>query len=190
VLLTIGTGIGGGIMSGGHLVRGERGAAGEPGHMTIDADGPPCPGDCPNRGCLEAFVSGGALAQMGRDYAAKGPDYNLGRMLAEAGELTAADVIHAARAGDPGAAEALTRMGTSLGVGLASLMNLLDPELIVIGGGLGSDAGPLLLEPAEREARARALEPAASTVRFVVAELGEDAGMLGAAMLAFAGGEA
>src|SRR3954447_7438694 len=190
VLLTIGTGIGGRIMSGGRLVRGDRGAAGEPGHMTIDADGPPCPGNCPNRGCLEAFVSGPALARMGYEYAAKGPDYNLGRMLADAGVLTGADVVHAARAGDPGAYEALTRMGTSLGVGLASLMNLLDPEVIVIGGGLGSDAGPLLLEPAERIARSRALEPAASTVRFAVAELGEDAGMLGAAILAFEGVEA
>jgi glucokinase len=170
VLLTIGTGIGGGIMSGGRLVRGDRGAAGEPGHMTIDADGPPCPGNCPNRGCLEAFVSGPALARMGWP--------------------TAAEAIVAARSGDEDAHVALEQMGEKLGVGLASLMNLLDPEVIVIGGGFGSDAGPLLLEPAERVARSRALEPAASTTRFVVAELGEDAGMLGAAMLAFAGGEA
>jgi glucokinase len=106
-----------------------------------------------------------------------------------AGLATGADVVHAARAGDPGAAEALTRMGESLGVGLASLLNLLDPELVVIGGGLGSDAGPLLLEPAERVARERALEPAASATRFAVAEMGEDAGMLGAAMLASAGGD-
>jgi glucokinase len=170
VLLTIGTGIGGGIMSGGRLVRGDRGAAGEPGHMTIEADGPPCPGDCPGRGCLEAFVSGPALARMGWP--------------------SAADGIAAARAGDEDARVALEQMGGKLGVGFASLMNLLDPEVIVVGGGFGSDAGPLLLEPAERVARSRALEPAASTVRFAVAELGEDAGMLGAAMLAFAGGDA
>src|SRR4051794_1106447 len=144
VLLTIGTGIGGGIMSDGRLVRGARGAAGEPGHMSIDADGPECPGDCPGRGCLEAFVSGPALAQMGLEYAAMAPDYNLGRMLADRGGLTGADVVHAARAGDPGAFEALQRVGTKLGVGLANLLNLLDPELVVIGGGLGSDAGDLL----------------------------------------------
>jgi glucokinase len=190
LMLTIGTGIGGGIMSAGRLVRGARGAAAEPGHMTIDADGPECPGDCPGRGCLEAFVSGPALARMGREYAAKGPDYNLGRTLAENGELSAADVVHAARVGDPGAAEALVRMGESLGVGLASLLNLLDPGVVVIGGGLGSAAGALLLDPAARVARERALEPAASAVRFAVAELGEDAGMIGAAMLAFAGGDA
>jgi glucokinase len=171
VMLTIGTGIGGGLISGGRLIRGARGAAAEPGHMTIDADGPECPGDCPGRGCLEAFVSGPALAAM-----AGKPDQ------------TAADVVQAARAGDPGANEALRLMGEKLGVGLAGLLNLLDPELVVIGGGLGSDAGRLLLEPAERVARARALEPAASQARFVVAELGEDAGMLGAAMLALEGG--
>jgi glucokinase len=190
LMLTIGTGIGGGIMSGGRLVRGARGAAGEPGHMSIDANGPACPGDCPGRGCLEAYVSGPALAQLGREYAAKGPDYNLGRMLAENGDLTGADVVHAARLGDPGAYEALTRMASSLGVGLANLLNLLDPDIVVIGGGFGSDAGELLLAPAERVARERALEPAASHARFLVAELGEDAGMLGAAMLALAGGDA
>ncbi|HEX6713089.1 MAG TPA: ROK family protein [Thermoleophilaceae bacterium] len=189
LLITIGTGIGGGIMSDGRLVRGARGSAAEPGHMTIDADGPECPGDCPGRGCLEAYVSGPVLARMGHEYAAKGPDYNLGRMLAEKGDLTAADVVHAARAGDPGAYEALERMGETFGVGLAGLLNLLDPDVVVIGGGLGSDAGSLLLEPAERVARSRALEPAASRTRFAVAELGEDAGMLGAAMLALAGGE-
>jgi glucokinase len=81
-------------------------------------------------------------------------------------------------------------MGEKLGVGIAGLLNLLDPEVVVIGGGLGSDAGPLLLEPAERVARERALEPAASHARIEIAQLGEDAGMLGAAMLAQSGGEA
>ena len=190
VMLTIGTGIGGGVMSGGRLVRGAHGAAGEPGHMTIDAEGPPCPGNCPGRGCLEAFVSGPALARLGYEYAALGPDYNLGRILAANGALTAADVVQAARSGDAGAHEGLMRMGEKLGIGIASLLNLLDPEVVVIGGGLGSDAGPLLTEPAERAARARALEPAASAARVVVAELGEDAGMLGAALLAMAGADA
>jgi glucokinase len=190
VMLTIGTGIGGGILSGGRLLRGARGAAGEPGHMTLDSDGPPCPGDCPGRGCLEAYVSGPVLARMGYEYAATAPDYNLGRMLADSGELTAADVVRAARLGDPGAHEGLQRMGEKLGAGIAGLLNLLDPEVVVIGGGLGSDAGPLLLEPAERVARERALEPAASCARIETAQLGEDAGMLGAAMLAQSGGEA
>jgi glucokinase len=171
VMLTIGTGIGGGILSAGRLLRGTHGAAGEPGHMTIDADGPPCPGDCPGRGCLEAYVSGPVLARTG-------------------GKATAAEVVRAARDGDEDASAALDQMGEKLGAGIASLLNLLDPEVVVIGGGLGADAGPLLLEPAERVARERALEPAASGARMAVAELGEDAGMLGAAMLALAGGEA
>jgi glucokinase len=189
VMLTIGTGIGGGIMSAGNLVRGARGAAGEPGHMSIDVNGPPCPSDCPGHGCLEGYVSGPALARIGLRYAEMAPDYNLGRMVAEHGGLTGADVVHAARAGDPGAVEALNRMGEKLGVGLANLLNLLDPELVLIGGGFGADAGPLLLERAEWVARERALEPAASRARFEVAGLGEDSGMLGAALLALAGGE-
>ena len=166
VLLTIGTGIGGGIMSGGRLVRGDRGAAGEPGHMTIEADGPPCPGNCPNRGCLEAFVSGPALARMGWP--------------------TAADAIAAARGGDEDARVALEQMGEKLGVGLASLMNLLDPEVIVIGGGAMA-AGELLLGPAREELRRRALPPGRDLVRIVEAKFGPDAGMLGGAVLAFDG---
>jgi glucokinase len=169
LMLTIGTGIGGGIISGGRVVRGARGAAGEPGHMTIDANGPPCPGDCPGRGCLEAFVSGPALAA--------------------GGWPSAADAVRAARDGDAEALDAIEAMGESLGIGLANLLNLFDPELVLIGGGLGSNAGELLLAPAERVARERALEPAASAARFAVAELGEDAGMLGAALLALDGGQ-
>jgi glucokinase len=167
-MLTIGTGIGGGIVAGGRVVRGARGAAGEPGHMTIHADGPPCPGDCAGYGCLEVYVSGPALA---RD------------------DLSAANVVDAARAGDVGARAALERMGTDLGIGIANLLNLLDPDVVVVGGGLGSHAAELLLEPAERIARARALEPAASRARFTVAELGESAGMIGAGLLALAEGE-
>jgi glucokinase len=170
VMLTIGTGIGGGLMSAGRLVRGARGAAGEPGHMTIDADGPPCPGDCPGRGCLEAYVSGPALARTGWP--------------------SAEAAVEAARGGDADASAALERMGENLGIGLASLLNLLDPEIIVIGGGLGANAGRLLLDPAEQVARARSLEPASSRTRFAVAQLGDDAGMRGAALLALAGGDA
>ncbi|MFL5896530.1 MAG: ROK family protein [Thermoleophilaceae bacterium] len=188
VMLTIGTGIGGGILSAGRLVRGAGGAAGEPGHMTIDADGPPCPGDCPGRGCLEAYVSGPALARMGCEYAAVAPDYNLGRVLAAKGELLAGDVVDAARAGDAGAREAMERMGEKLGIGIASLLNLLDPELVLVGGGLGSHAGPLLIAPAERVARLRALEPAASRARIEPAGLGADGGMIGAGLLALDGG--
>ena len=190
LMLTIGTGIGGGIISGGRVVRGRHGAAGEPGHMSIAFDGPPCPGDCPGRGCLEAYVSGPVLARLGYEYAARASDYQLGRVLAARGELTGADVVQAAKAGDPGAREALQRMGEKLGIGIANLMNLLDPEVVVVGGGAGANAGRFLLETAERVARERALEPAASNVRIAVAELGEESAMIGAGLLALADGDA
>jgi glucokinase len=189
VMLTLGTGIGGGVIAGGRLVRGASGAATEPGHMTIEADGLPCPGNCPGRGCLEAYVSGPALARMGLEYAALAPDYQLGRMLAEKGELTGADVVAAARAGDPGAREALERMGAKLGAGIANLLNLFDPDVVIVGGGLGANAGELLLEPARRVARARALKPAATRAQIVPAHFKEDAGKIGGALLALARGE-
>jgi glucokinase len=189
LMLTLGTGIGGGVISGGRLLRGASGAATEPGHMTIEADGLPCPGNCPGRGCLEAYVSGPALARVGREYAALAPDYQLGRMLAEKGELTGADVVQAARAGDPGAREALARMGARLGAGIANLLNLFDPDVVIVGGGLGANAGELLLEPARRVARERALQPAASRARIVPAHFKEDAGKIGGALLALARGD-
>lgn len=189
VMLTLGTGVGGGVISGGRLIRGATGAATEPGHMTIEADGLPCPGNCPGRGCLEAYVSGPALARMGREYAALAPDYQLGRMLAEKGDLTGADVVQAARAGDPGAREALQRMGTKLGAGIANLMNIFDPDVVIVGGGLGANAGELLLEPARRAARERALRPAATRAQIVPAYFKEDAGKIGGALLALQRGE-
>src|SRR3954452_16551664 len=130
VMLTIGTGIGGGVISGGRLIRGASGAATEPGHMTIEVDGLPCPGNCPGRGCLEAYVSGPALARMGREYAALAPESQLGRILLDRREVTGADVVHAAQSGDPGAREALQRMGTRLGAGIANLLNIFDPDVV------------------------------------------------------------
>lgn len=189
VMLTLGTGIGGGLIAGGRVVRGASGAAIEPGHMTIDADGPPCPGNCPGRGCLEAFVSGPALARLGREYAQLGPESQLGRLLAEHGVLTGAHVVDAAKAGDPGAREALARTGTKLGAGIANLMNLFDPDVVLIGGGMGANAGELLLEPARRVARLRALQPAASRTRILPAHFREDAGKIGGAILALNRGE-
>ena len=189
LMLTIGTGIGGGVISGGRLIRGSSGAATEPGHMTIEADGLPCPGNCPGRGCLEAYVSGPALARMAREYAALAPDYQLGRMLAEKGELTGPDVVQAARAGDPGAREAFQRMGARLGAGIANLLNVFDPDVVIVGGGLGANAGELLLEPARRVARSRALQPAAARAKIVPAHFKEDAGKIGGALLALKRGQ-
>jgi glucokinase len=189
VMLTIGTGIGGGVIAGGRLVRGASGAATEPGHMTIEVDGLPCPGNCPNRGCLEAYVSGPALARMGREYAGLAPGGRLGRMLAEKGELTGADVVEAARDGDPSALEAFERMGARLGAGIANLLNIFDPDVVIIGGGLGANAGELLLEPARRAARTRALKPASARAQIVPAHFKEDAGKIGGALVALQDGD-
>jgi glucokinase len=126
---------------------------------------------------------------MGLEYAALAPDYNLGRKLAEKGKLTGADVVEAARAGDPGAREALQRMGARLGAGIANLMNMFDPDVVIVGGGMGANAGELLLEPARRVARERALKPAATRALIVPAYFKEDAGKIGGALLALQRGE-
>src|SRR3954452_18400954 len=156
VLLTIGTGVGGGLLLDGRIVRGASGAAGELGHIVIDESGPPCPGNCPNRGCLEAFVSGPALALEGRGRGEAAPDSGLGRALAAGREITGPLVTELAHDGDEAARAAVAVLGRHLGVGIASLVNVFNPEVVVIGGGLVA-AGVLLLEPAREVVAARAL---------------------------------
>lgn len=183
VLLTLGTGIAGGLVVGGRLVRGATGAAAEIGHMVVDLDGPPCPGGCPGRGCLEAVVSGTALARDGLAAARADPAGGLGRALAARGELTSAHVAALAADGDPAALDLVTRAGRLLGTGITSLVNLLNPEVVVVGGGV-LGAGELLLGPARAEVAARALPPSRDVVRVVPTAFGVDSGMLGAALLA------
>ena len=183
VMLTLGTGIGGATVVDGRLVRGARGAAGEWGHIVVDMDGPPCPGNCPGHGCLEAMASGLALAREGQAAAEAAPGSALGRELAEGRTITGALVTELAHDGDEAALAAVARVGRLLGVGLASIANALDPEVIVIGGGVIA-AGDLLLEPARAELAARALPPMAKSVRVEPARFGAESGMLGAALLA------
>jgi glucokinase len=182
VMLTIGTGIGGGLILDGEVYRGATGAAAELGHTVIEIDGPPCQGNCPGRGCVETLASGTALGREGRQAAEREPGSALGKMLAEGHEIDGRAVTEAAVAGDAAATAVFDLIGTRLGVALASFANIFDPELIVIGGGVIA-AGDLLLEPARRELRARALQPMSRTP-VVAAELGEDAGMIGAAAMA------
>jgi glucokinase len=184
LILTIGTGVGGGILADGRIVRGVSGAAGELGHVVVDENGPPCPGNCPNRGCLEAFVSGPALAREGRARAEAEPESGLGRALAAAREITGPLVTELAHDGDAAAREALAALGRHLGAGMVSLVNVFNPELIVVGGGLVG-AGDLLLEPARAVVAERAHVPARDQVRIVPARFGDESGMLGAAALAF-----
>ncbi|HEX5762394.1 MAG TPA: ROK family protein [Solirubrobacterales bacterium] len=182
VMLTIGTGIGGGLILGGEIYRGARGAGAELGHVVIDMDGPRCQGSCPNHGCVEALASGTALGREGREAAGREPDSALGRMSAEGREVDGRAVTEAAQAGDRTAIGVFDLVGRRLGVALAGFANIFEPETIVIGGGVMA-AGDLLLEPARAELQARALPPMNRTP-VVAAELGGDAGMIGAAAMA------
>ncbi len=185
-LLTIGTGIGGGLIVGGALQRGSQGAGAELGHMVVQADGPRCNGNCPNRGCLESVCSGTALARGARRIALARPESGLGQALAAGREITGPLVTELAHDGDDAAIDALAEMGRWLGIGVANLVNMLNPDVVVIGGGVIA-AGELLLAPARAVVAARALSPSKEHVRIVPARFGAESGMLGAATLAFDG---
>jgi glucokinase len=188
VMLTIGTGIGGGVIVDGELFRGSQGAGAELGHMVIETDGPPCFGNCPNHGCLEALASGSALAREGLRVARGAPDSALGQALAGGQEITGALVTELAHDGDRAARDILALVGMRLGVGISNLVNIFNPEVVVIGGGVIA-AGDLLLDPARSVLLQRALEPSRSHARVVPARFGAESGMLGAATLALDGVE-
>lgn len=186
ICVTLGTGIGGGLIVDGSVYRGAYGVACEYGHMTLVPDGRVCA--CGNRGCWEMYASGRALARDAREVAVESP-IAAGRMLALAGSIDALDgpvVTAAAEDGDPAALSIFTTMGRWLGRGLANLAAVLDPSVFVIGGGV-SVAGDLLLRPAREEfansLTGRGFRPVA---RVEVAALGPDAGLVGAADLASA----
>jgi glucokinase len=185
-LLTIGTGIGGGLVIGGALQRGSQGAGAELGHMVVQADGPRCNGNCPNRGCLEAVCSGTALAREARRLAEERPGSGLGEALAAGREISGPLVTDLAHDGDDAAIEAVAVIGRWLGIGVANLVNMLNPDVVVIGGGVIA-AGDLLLAPARAVVAERALSPSREHVRIVPARFGAESGMLGAATLAFDG---
>lgn len=169
VMLTLGTGVGGGVVIGGRIFRGSSGLGAELGHVVVDADGPECPGACPNRGCLEALCSGTALERAASARAGR--------------RVKGREVVESARAGDADAGELLGELARWLGVGIASFVNVFEPEHVVIGGGL-SAAADLFLAAAEREARARALPALAGRARIGTARAGNDAGVIGAGLLA------
>lgn len=184
VLLTLGTGVGGGVVIDGKGFRGATGSGAELGHMTVLADGPPCQGGCPNRGCLETMCSGTAIARDAEVAARANPDSHLGRLLADGRELTGALVTELADGGDEQALAVLARAGFYLGTGIVSLVNIFNPEAVVIGGGAAA-AGELMLGPARKVVRERALSPNKELCEVVPARFGAEAGMLGAAVLAF-----
>jgi glucokinase len=209
VMLTLGTGVGGGLVLGGHVYRGGSGAAGELGHVLVAAGGEPC--SCGARGCLEAYASGTALEKTAAHLAESGgvlaqvpgwesishlaPD--LGAAvdvrglvdLVAGGRLTGETIGVLAASGDPGAGLAVAIVGVWLGVGAANLANIFEPEAIVVGGGL-SALGEPLLAPARRVLKAVALAPSRDAP-LLMATLGSEAGVVGAGLMAweeYAGG--
>jgi len=182
VMITLGTGIGGGAVIDGELRIGPTEGFAEVGHMTIDPDGPVC--GCGNRGCWEALAARDAIVrraitklQHGRHSAiAEAVDYRFG-------SITPALIAHSAEQGDPLAIEVINETAHYLGVGIANLIQLYNPEILVIGGGI-AQAGRLLFDPILRTVRARALMVPASTCKIVPAQLGDDAGVVGASVLA------
>jgi glucokinase len=184
VCITLGTGIGGGLVIDGTVYRGAYGIACEYGHMTLVPDGLLCA--CGNRGCWEMYASGRALAREGRDLALQSP-VAAARLLGLAGSIDAIDgpvVTQAAAEGDPAASSICTTMGRSLGRGISNLAAVLDPSVFVIGGGV-SEAGDLLLRPAREEfAHTLTGRGFRRVARVDIAALGSDAGLVGSADLA------
>ena len=167
IMLTLGTGVGGGVVIDDHLYRGWA----ELGHVVVIAGGQPCQGNCHGRGHLEAHASGlaadrAAATLFGRD-------------------ADAPVLVSRARSGDPRAIAALAEIGRLLGAAIGSLVNIFDPDVVIIGGGFGAAAGDLVLEPARVAARVEAIQPADGTLQIVEAHLGDEAGLIGAALVAY-----
>lgn len=182
VMVTLGTGVGGGLILDGRIYRGAGGFAGELGHIPVDEDGPPC--GCGRRGCLEVYASASAIAARGREAVAAGHGRAIRAQARRTsrGQIDARAVLAAAQKGDPTAAAIVREAAGRLGWTLAGVVNALNPEVIVVGGGI-SRAGNLLLDPVRAEVARRALGGPAGQVEIVAARLGNEAGLVGAASL-------
>ena len=170
VYLTISTGVGGGTVIEGKLYRGASGNGGELGHVTVDCAGRHCKG-CGRKGCLEAYVSGTSIAERAAE--------------AGMGTVTTAEVAAAARAGDPIATEVWDATTDALACGLTSIVNLFEPELVVLGGGVVSGTGEQLIGPVRDRVRAESMAPAGNAAEIVQSPLGDHVGVVGAAAIAF-----
>jgi len=182
VLMTIGTGIGGGLIIDGEPFRGSSGAGAELGHMVVDLDGPSCQGSCPNHGCIESIASGTAIATEAVRAAADQPGSALGTAGRGGAVLDSRLVAELARGGDETSIAVLALVGRRLGAALSGLANIFDPDVMLLGGG-AMGAGDLLLEPAREEFRLRALKPQDETP-IEATHFGAESGMVGAAILA------
>ena len=179
ICITVGTGIGSGLIINGKLVRGASNAAGEIGHIKLQMENGPICG-CGDRGCLEAFASGPAIVAMAEEYIRGGKSTKY-RELANP-DITPYIVAEAAKQGDVVAKQIFETIGTYIGIGLSSVVNLLNPEKIVIGGGV-ADAGDLLFVPIKEALKKRAMPIQGNAVEVVHAELGNTAGVIGASLL-------
>lgn len=181
VYLALGTGVGGGIISGGQLIEGTLGVAGEVGHVAVSLEGPRC--SCGSIGCLEAYVSGWAITR-DAEIVATTEDGSAIRHAAAGNPITPTVVAVAASEGDPAALALLDRAGRALGAGIGSFVNLFNPELVVIGGGVAT-LGEALLAPARRALAEHAFPVQRAAIRLVTSALGDDTALYGAAALAF-----
>lgn len=184
VMLTLGTGVGGGLWLDGHVYRGANGGAAELGHIIVRAGGLPCL--CGSRGCLEMYTSGRALVRYAAARAGDPKTDPSGELTAlqEQGRLTGGAVARLAMAGDKAALDAVNELAHWLGVGLVNMTNAFDPEMIVVGGGVGA-LGELLLSPARELVRKLAIPPGRDGVRIAAARLGNRAGLVGGALTAW-----
>lgn len=179
--VTLGTGIGAGLIINGQIFRGAAGFAGEFGHMTIDPEGIEC--GCGNIGCLETIASGPNIVRRTRERLYRDRTSSLSRLaLPRDREFTAEDIARAAREGDEMAQVMMERTGMFLGIALAAVINLLNVEMVVMGGGV-MEAGDLILKPTVKETRRRAFPPSFNSSEIVIAQLGPQAGVIGAALL-------
>jgi glucokinase len=169
VMLTLGTGVGGGLILAGRPYRGATGSGAELGHIVVELGGPPC--GCGGHGHLESYAAGPAADRIAREL--------------YGGDEDAHELLERAKAGEEQAVEALAHIGRYLGAAIATLVNVFEPELVVIGGGFGEAGGELLLGPARELLASEGLVPGRDTVRVVEAQLGSDAGVIGAAMIGF-----
>jgi glucokinase len=183
VMLTLGTGVGGGVVTDGTIFRGADGLGAELGHFSLNPDGPPCPGSCPNHGCVEAYCSGQAVERDATELAADKPDSVLAAALGADGRVSGLDVVEAARAGDTDALLVFDRFARMLGNAIAGYVNVFQPHELVIGGGL-SRASDLYLDRAVLEAGSRALPALWKRTTVSLARGGADAGVIGAGVLA------
>jgi len=179
IFVTLGTGVGGGIIINGKILRGMDGTAGEIGHICVEPLGVPC--GCGSRGCLEQYSSATAIVRLAKDLESQYPQSNLKQRL----RLTAYDVYQAGTQGDELALEVFRQMGFYLGVALGGLINVLNPETIIIGGG-ASAGWSLFLPHLQKTICQKAYREPAQRAQVSIAALGEDAGIIGAARLAFA----